>query len=163
MSLLKTPTWSPCCWNRCHVHQWKSLYGFHAHSQFHRLFCHYRRTLGRWGILVWYRSKVILLKYFRVITLPNAFATVTFNWQLITLYSVFAFGGFWLVCWIFYSNTFVVMSAASIWYYQQDSPLCTSMYRLFRYHAGSLAFTSLLFGILFIFRLIAKFFHLRNE
>ena len=55
------------------------------------------------------------------------------------------------------------MSGAAIWYYQQDSPLCTSFYRLLRYHTGSLAFASLLFGVLFILRLIAKFFHLRNE
>jgi hypothetical protein len=103
------------------------------------------------------------LSYFRTVTAPNSFATVTFNWQLITLFSVFGFAGFWMICWIFYSNTFIVMSGAAIWYYQQDSPLCTSFYRLLRYHTGSLAFASLLFGVLFILRLIAKFFHLRNE
>lgn len=100
---------------------------------------------------------------YRTLTTPNAFYVVTFNWQLITLFAVFAFGGFWLICWIFYSNTFVVMSGAAVWYYQHDSPLCTSLHRLLRYHTGTLAFSSLLFGLLFILRLIAKFFHLRNE
>jgi len=98
----------------------------------------------------------------RTLTSPDAFYMIDFNPKLIILYSIFAFGGFWLICWIFYSNTFIIMSAASIWYYQQDSPLCTSVYRLLRYHTGSLAFTSLLFGLLFILRFIAKFFHLRN-
>lgn len=98
----------------------------------------------------------------KTLSARNAFYSINFTTQLIVLFVVFGVAGFWMVCWVFYSNTFIVMSSASIWYYQQDSPFCTSFYRLIRYHTGSIAFTSLLFGLLFIIRIIAKFFHLRN-
>lgn len=85
------------------------------------------------GVYLYGSGSRYIFQSFRTLTSPNAFYTVDFNTKLIILYSVFAFGGYWLICWIFYSNTFIVMSAASIWYYQQDSPLCTSVYRLLRY------------------------------
>lgn len=103
-----------------------------------------------------------LYSIYRTLPTGNAFYMVNFNAGLIIMFVVYAFAGFWMICWIFYSNTFVVMSAASIWYYQHDSPLCTSFFRLLRYHTGSIAFASLLFGLFFILRMIAKFFHLRN-
>lgn len=116
-----------------------------------------------WNLYLWYWIKVKLFFIKRSLTATNAFYSVNISTQLIVLFVVFGVAGFWMVCWVFYSNTFVVMSAASIWYYQQDSPFCTSLFRLIRYHTGSIAFTALLFGFLFILRIIAKFFHLRNE
>ena len=98
----------------------------------------------------------------RTLASHNAFFTINFTPGLIILFVVFGFAGYWMICWLFYSNSFTVISAASIWYYQHDSPLCTSVHRLLRYHVGSVAFTALLFGIFFIFRIIAKLFHVRN-
>jgi len=161
MHVQKNKTWSGYRLNCFNFRQLKILYVTYANSKYHILFWSPCSNRSWWFVSLWQWTKV---KYsiFRALVSGNAFYTIDFNVGLIIMNCVFGFAGIWLVFWIFYSNIFVIMSAAAIWYYQQDSPLCTSFGRLVRYHSGSISLTSFLFGFLFILRLISKFFYLRN-
>ena len=77
------------------------------------------------------------------------------------------FGFLWVSYFIDAFNTFTVASSAAIWYFSDKDPhsedlkekkckraVCKSMYRIFRYHLGTLAFGSFLLAVIQMARLI---------
>lgn len=75
----------------------------------------------------------------------------------------FMVGGVWLVFFFHGCNHFMLCSAVSIWYFNQvgqngGAPCCDSLWRLSRFHSGSVAITALLNGLLFVFKILAAIF-----
>ena len=57
----------------------------------------------------------------------------------------------------------MVCSAVSIWYFNHvngsvGAPCCDSLWRLLRFHSGSVAFCSLLNGLFFLVKILAHIF-----
>jgi solute carrier family 44 protein 1 (choline transporter-like protein)/choline transporter-like protein 2/4/5 len=82
------------------------------------------------------------------------------TWTEETRYSVlvYLFGGLWGAAFISACNQFIIASAACIWYFSPrsvdnendkdvDAAITKSVWRLFRYHLGSLAFGSFLVAV----------------
>ena len=118
LSLEQTATWCSCRLNSCHFHERKILHGYVAHHQYILYYHHHRRYFGRWNLHLWNWLQVTFIFILRTLNSPDAFYMVNFDGKLITLFAVFGFAGLWMIFWFFYSNSFVIMSAASIWYYQ---------------------------------------------
>lgn len=97
-------------------------------------------------------------------TFPDAiaFPVIALPVVEIVLMVVFLFSGFWLVFFFLGCNTFILMSAASIWYFNHNSPhdegapFGDSLSRMICFHPGSIAITALINCIFEIIRIIAN-------
>jgi len=94
------------------------------------------------------------------ITLPDnlAFPVYSLPVTQIVLLAVYLAACLWVIFFFNGCNHFMLSSAVAIWYFKSGSPCCESLWRLFRYHSGSVAFTSLINGVFFLIRLIANIF-----
>jgi hypothetical protein len=92
----------------------------------------------------------------------SAFPILVFNAQEIVTMVVYLVGGFWLLFFFLGCNSFILCSAVSIWYFNYESPhdlgapFGDSIWRLIRYHPGSVAITSFINCSLEILKIIAN-------
>lgn len=90
-----------------------------------------------------------------------AFPVITMPPENVVILVLFLVGGFWLIFYFHGCNHFTLCSAVSIWYFNNESPhdlgapFCDSLYRLTRFHSGSVAITSLVNGVFYILKIIA--------
>ncbi|KAK3770327.1 hypothetical protein RRG08_029980 [Elysia crispata] len=75
---------------------------------------------------------------------------------------IYLLGFLWLTQFIIGCERLTVSSSVAIWYFTRDkkklsSPLSTSVWRLLRYHLGSVAFGSLIIALVALVRLILSF------
>jgi solute carrier family 44 protein 1 (choline transporter-like protein)/choline transporter-like protein 2/4/5 len=69
-------------------------------------------------------------------------------------YQLFAL--FWITAFLMATLEFIIVSACSLWYFQYGAddkpfnPICTSIYRLFRFHLGTVAFGSLILALVWM-------------
>lgn len=99
-------------------------------------------------------------------TFPNniAFPVVSFSQSDIVVLAFFLAGGLWTLFWLQGSNHFTLSSAVSIWYFNHENtqnagrPFGDSIKRLVRFHAGSVAFTSLINGVFFVVKIVLQLF-----
>jgi hypothetical protein len=96
-------------------------------------------------------------------TFPNniAFPVINLPPEYVILLIIYFTGGFWLVFYFHGCNHFILCSSVSIWYFNHESqydlgaPFTDSIYRLVRFHSGSVAITSLVNGLFYIVKIIA--------
>jgi hypothetical protein len=97
-------------------------------------------------------------------TFPNAvaFPVIALPASEIAMVVAFLVGGFWLVFFFLGCNSFILCSAVSIWYFNHESPhdlgapFGDSLFRLIRYHPGSVAITAFINCIFEVVRIIAN-------
>lgn len=87
-----------------------------------------------------------------------AFAIFDLSVLPIVLISIYLAVSLWLIFFVNGCNHFMLSSAVAVWYFGVGSPCGDSLWRLVRYHSGSVAFTSLVNGLFFIIRIIASVF-----
>jgi hypothetical protein len=91
----------------------------------------------------------------------SAFPVISLPPEVVVLITVYLVGGFWLIFFFHGCNHFIICSAVSIWYFNHESPhdlgspFGDSLYRLLRFHPGSVAITSLVNGIFYIVKILA--------
>lgn len=88
---------------------------------------------------------------------PNndTFPSVSLDSGQVVMVIVFLATGVWLIFFFHGCNHFMLCSSVANWYFNQTEPCSMSLWRLVRYHAGSVALTSLVNGIFFIFKILA--------
>lgn len=98
-------------------------------------------------------------------TFPNnsSFPIVELDVGQIIMVSLFLAASVWMLFFYHGCNHFTLCSAVSVWYFNhlnnnQGAPCGDSLWRLFRYHIGSVAFTSLIHGLLFVIKILATIF-----
>lgn len=97
-------------------------------------------------------------------TFPDAiaFPVIALPASEIAMFVIFLFSGFWLVFFFLGCNSFILCSAASIWYFNHNSnydagaPFGDSLTRLVCYHPGSVAITALINCIFEVLRMVAN-------
>lgn len=96
---------------------------------------------------------------------PNnsAVPTISLNEGEIAMLVIFLMVGLWLVFFCSGCNSFMLCSAVSVWYFNtlnggEGSPCGDSLWRMIRYHLGTVTFSSLFNGFLFIIKLLANLF-----
>ena len=96
-------------------------------------------------------------------TFPNnsAIPDINLSGGQIALIVFFIFSGVWLVFFLNGCNNFLLSSAVAIWYYSHSTgstgaPCCDSLWRLLRFHWGSVALSSMLNGSLFVLKVLAN-------
>lgn len=62
------------------------------------------------------------------------------------------------------SSHFIIACSTSTWYFSRNErherhPILTSVWWLFRYHLGSIAFGSILLALVYVIRIIAQYIH----
>ena len=94
---------------------------------------------------------------------PNnsAIADVSLSNGQVALAFFFIGSGIWTLFFLHGCNNFILSSATAVWYFfnsngNAGSPCCDSLWRLLRYHLGSVALASILNGLLFIVKIIAN-------
>jgi len=78
----------------------------------------------------------------------------------------YVFGGLWNNAFLGAVNEFILSSSVSIWYFSGGGtdkkdlhrPISRSIYRVFRYHLGSLAFGSFLLALVQFIRILVMYF-----
>ena len=91
----------------------------------------------------------------------SAFPAIQLPPEIVVIMVVYLLGGFWLVFFFHGCNHFIICSAASIWYFNHESPhdlgapFGDSLHRLLRFHPGSVAVTSLINGVFYIVKILA--------
>lgn len=68
----------------------------------------------------------------------------------------------WVMAFIIGSSRFVLVASASIWYFDREArktenPIGKSLKWLFKFHAGSVAFGSLILAIVWALQIIAEY------
>lgn len=99
-------------------------------------------------------------------TFPDsiAFPIITVQAKEIVAIVVYLLGGLWLAFFFLGCNSFILCSAASIWFFNHESrfdlgaPFGDSLWRLIRYHPGSVAITAFINCIFAIIRILATLF-----
>ena len=91
--------------------------------------------------------------------LPN----ISLNGGEIAMAVIFIVVGLWLVFFFHGCNHFMLSSAVSVWYFStmnggEGAPCGDSMWRLVRYHIGSVVFASLFNGFFFVIKILANIF-----
>lgn len=94
--------------------------------------------------------------------LPFGKLTLTTN-QKRTAY-VHWFALLWNIAFMFSASQFIITCTCCIWYFAGQSddipnPIYKSVWWLFRYHLGSIAFGGLILAIVWLFRIIAEYIH----
>ena len=99
------------------------------------------------------------------LSFPNnaAIPEVSLSPGQVAMMVFYIWAGIWLVFFFFGANTFMLSSSVCIWYFNSVSgsggaPCCDSLWRLLRFHSGSVAFASLLTGIFFVVKILANIF-----
>ncbi|CAD8110212.1 unnamed protein product [Paramecium sonneborni] len=99
----------------------------------------------------------------------SPFAEVTHTELQIQYLWYFIFGGLWINAFIQAVNNFVIASTCCFWYFAQqgaggdERAISQSLYRVFRYHAGSLAFGSLILAIVQLIRIMLEYVRYQTE
>ena len=88
-----------------------------------------------------------------------ALPSISLDTGEVVMVAVFGAASLWMIFFFHGCNHFMLCSSVSIWYFKDSkgesgAPCCDSLWRLFRYHSGSVAFGSLLNGLLFVVRII---------
>jgi len=92
------------------------------------------------------------------------FGTFEFDKTLKRLLIYHLFGLLWLNAFVIAATQFIIASSVCLWYFSRGTgqeatkTVRTSIYRLFRYHFGSIAFGSLILAIIQMIRLILAYF-----
>jgi len=96
----------------------------------------------------------------------NTVAITTFsystNLKRVMIYQLF--GLLWVNAFVLASAQFIIASSTCLWYFSQGTgqksshTIRTSVYRLFRYHFGSIAFGSLILALIQLARIILAYF-----
>lgn len=69
----------------------------------------------------------------------------------------------WITAFLMATLDFIIVSACSLWYFQYGAedkpynPINTSIYRLFRFHLGTVAFGSLVLALVWVVQLILEY------
>lgn len=83
------------------------------------------------------------------------------NVNMFMYFQIFAL--FWILAFLLATLDFIIVSACSLWYFQYGaedkpySPISTSVYRLFRFHLGTVAFGSFILSLVWIVQLLLEF------
>jgi hypothetical protein len=98
----------------------------------------------------------------------SAFPDVTLDSTFIALTIVFIATSIWLIFFVHGCNQFLLCSAVSIWYFNNSSdatgaPCGDSIWRLLRYHLGSVTFAGVLNGMLFVIKILANLFSFDSQ
>lgn len=88
----------------------------------------------------------------------SAFAVFDPQVEQIVMLSFYLAASLWVIFFFHGCNHFVLSSAVSIWYFGDGNSCCDSVWRLVRYHMGSVAFTSLINGVFFLIKIITNIF-----
>ena len=88
----------------------------------------------------------------------SAFAIFSLPTTQIVLLTVYIAACLWMIFFFNGCNHFMLSSAVSIWYFNCGSACCDSLYRLSRFHSGSVALTSLINALFFIIKMLANVF-----
>lgn len=78
-----------------------------------------------------------------------------------------ALGFLWNIAFLLTVSNFVITGACAIWYYKsgdkKGSLIGTTVWWMFRYHIGTLAFGSLILAIVWLIRSLADYLDVRNN
>ncbi|XP_022315112.2 choline transporter-like protein 1 isoform X1 [Crassostrea virginica] len=110
---------------------------------------------------------VVIAMYIETSGLPtvnNQTQTVTYEmeeaWTYVRWYHIFGF--LWISAFIVACQDFVIASAISTWYFKRDKsslgcPILTGIWRIIRYHMGSIAFGSFIIAVVRLARMILAY------
>lgn len=74
---------------------------------------------------------------------------------------------FWNLAFLLSCSHFIVSASSAFWYFRSaqasgiKNPLRTSLFWVFRYHLGTIAFGSLVLAVVWVIRIIAQYVHVR--
>ncbi|XP_062578584.1 choline transporter-like protein 1 isoform X1 [Saccostrea cucullata] len=123
-----------------------------------------------WTLLILIGTVValaVIAVYIETSGLPvvnNQTQTVTYEmegaWQYVRWYQIF--GLLWITAFIIACQDFVIASAIATWYFKRDKssmgcPILTGIWRVMRYHMGSIAFGSFIIALVRLARLILAY------
>ncbi|XP_052687130.1 choline transporter-like protein 1 [Crassostrea angulata] len=82
------------------------------------------------------------------------------SWEYVRWYHIFGF--LWISAFIVACQDFVIASAIATWYFKRDKssmgcPIATAVWRIIRYHMGSIAFGSFIIAVVRLARLILAY------